>query len=303
MDKKSLNQLRIERLESAVRHLSHGNKTDFGRRLGYRDGAFVRQMLIGMRPITEKTVRAVEDLPGMAGWFSNPEEDKSAGGQPAVQPTVRHRWPFPSIPESDIQSLSPTQISAVEGAIALALAQLKLGFKAPPLAEVKADAPLREGRLTSVVEQAHSLLRNAPASNEDEYAYVDRLDVKLAAGHGKIVHHAEKRARLSFRQDWLRSQGVTDPDRAVLVDVEGDSMDPTLPHGATVLVDLNRTDVWSGQVYALAQNGEFFVKRLRQEEDGIFAHSDNRAYQPFPLNESALIIGRVFWVGAAVGEA
>lgn len=41
-----------------------------GRALGYKDGAYVRQMIAGERPITEKTVAKAEKLKGCAGWFA-----------------------------------------------------------------------------------------------------------------------------------------------------------------------------------------------------------------------------------------
>lgn len=44
--------------------------TALGRLLGYRDGAFVRQMLSGNRAVSDKTVRAIEALHGMEGWFA-----------------------------------------------------------------------------------------------------------------------------------------------------------------------------------------------------------------------------------------
>jgi hypothetical protein len=75
-----LNAYRAERLAAAVDKVSGGNKSEFGRKLGYADGAFVRQMLAGTRPITEKTVMQIEGLHGMAGWFSEDraEEDGEA---------------------------------------------------------------------------------------------------------------------------------------------------------------------------------------------------------------------------------
>lgn len=50
--------------------LKYGGKAALGRALGYRDGAFVRQMIAGERPISEKTIRAVHELPGCEGWFN-----------------------------------------------------------------------------------------------------------------------------------------------------------------------------------------------------------------------------------------
>lgn len=46
-----------------------GGKAALGRLLGYKDGAFVRQMIAGERPVTEKTIRAVHEKPGLSGWF------------------------------------------------------------------------------------------------------------------------------------------------------------------------------------------------------------------------------------------
>ncbi|GEM_PF-758455 len=61
---------RQHRLHAAIQRLTGGNVAAFGRLVGYRDGAFVRQMLAGTRVISEKTVHAVEALPGLCNWFA-----------------------------------------------------------------------------------------------------------------------------------------------------------------------------------------------------------------------------------------
>ena len=70
MDESQIQQLRRARLADAVRKLSGGNVTAFGRLLGYGGGAFVRQMLLGNRAVSDKTVRRVEAMRGMHAWFS-----------------------------------------------------------------------------------------------------------------------------------------------------------------------------------------------------------------------------------------
>jgi|GEM_PF-1781579 len=67
MNTQRLQEHRIERLQALVQR--EGGKAALGRRLGYRDGAFIGQMLRGERPISEKTVLLVENLPGYKGWF------------------------------------------------------------------------------------------------------------------------------------------------------------------------------------------------------------------------------------------
>jgi len=68
MDAQRLQAYRIERLEALVQ--KEGGKAALGRKLGYRDGAFIGQMLRGERPVSEKTVQTVNALPEYKGWFS-----------------------------------------------------------------------------------------------------------------------------------------------------------------------------------------------------------------------------------------
>jgi phage repressor protein C with HTH and peptisase S24 domain len=69
MNESQLEAFRVKRLADAIAKVSGGNQTDFGRKLGYVDGAFVRQMLRGTRKVKEDTIRKIESLPGMRGWF------------------------------------------------------------------------------------------------------------------------------------------------------------------------------------------------------------------------------------------
>lgn len=58
-------------LQALVDHPDIGTKADLGRALGYKNGAFVGQMLRGDRPITEKTTGQVHAMRGgrFKGWF------------------------------------------------------------------------------------------------------------------------------------------------------------------------------------------------------------------------------------------
>lgn len=219
--------------------------------------------------------RYFSDVVGPEHWGLKAWPDLGTA-EPAQEKAL---WPFPSIPEDQVRKLSPAQISALEGAIALASGQLKLGLAVAPACHEDHDE----------------------ASNDNEYAFIDRIDAKLSAGRGKIIYHAERRSRLSFRRDWLRSQGITDPKRAVLTELEGRSMEETIPDGSTILIDLSRTEIINGKVYAIFHDGEFYVKRLFARGVIVTANSDTddqATYPPFILTkESDTIIGRVFWCG------
>ncbi|MCR6477545.1 CI-like repressor protein [Variovorax phage VarioGold] len=68
MDMDDLTLWRRERLQALAQKL--GGNAALGRRLGYKDGAFVGQMIKGVRPITEKTIAAVHEMHEARDWFS-----------------------------------------------------------------------------------------------------------------------------------------------------------------------------------------------------------------------------------------
>ncbi|WP_106856076.1 S24 family peptidase [Caballeronia novacaledonica] len=80
MNDLELNNLRVSLLKAAIDRVSEGNISEFGRRLGYKDGAFVRQMLNGSRVVSEKTIRAVEAIPGLRGWFNSASVSAAPSG-------------------------------------------------------------------------------------------------------------------------------------------------------------------------------------------------------------------------------
>ena len=58
---------RRQRLERAAERV--GGKAQLGRVLGYKDGAFVGQMIRGERPISEKTIRQLIEVPHLSDLF------------------------------------------------------------------------------------------------------------------------------------------------------------------------------------------------------------------------------------------
>lgn len=326
MNEVELNEFRMARLQAAVDHVSKGNKTDFGRRLGYKDGAFVRQMVGGIRPVTEKTIRAIEGMPGMKGWFS-PDEPS----QPVTEAPSPMLWPFPSISEADVRALSPGQLGQLEGAIALAIGQLRLGVDVAPAQRAAAPAP-RSGGLVDIdaaadefpmriggtpapwepggkttkqmeregslrLSLAESVVANVaagdpPAAN-DKFEQVPKLaDVRLSAGDGIEVHSEDQTGMIQFRRSFLRSVGA-DGGRARVVYAKGDSMEPVIRDGAALLVvpdeGLTLRDLASGGIYAINYDGKMIVKAVAKDRltGRWVARSFNERYQDVPLENGA----------------
>lgn len=145
------------------------------------------------------------------------------------------------------------------------------------------------------------LLTGGAASADDgEFVAVKRVDVRLSAGRGTIVFSEDEKSRLSFRRDFLRAAGAN-PESVVSADAHGESMAPTIPNGAVVLLNLKDTGVTNKKVYAFRMNGNLLIKRLVKNKAGdIIATSDNPEYEDINLSkcdEPPEIIGRAFWMG------
>lgn len=74
--------------------------------------------------------------------------------------------------------------------------------------------------------------------------------------------------------------------------VKGDSMEPTLMDGDTVVVRWQQTARHGDIVVARFEEEEATVKRFRQRPTGALLVPDNSRYQPFPLAEGK-IVGKV----------
>ena len=96
MDEHKIQAWRIERLAAMVER--EGGKAPAGRKIGYKDGAFVGQMLRGERPITEKTVMAVHALSGYSGWFNERPEDLASHPTADLTPSPAPGQPVVNVP-------------------------------------------------------------------------------------------------------------------------------------------------------------------------------------------------------------
>jgi hypothetical protein len=101
MDDAELLLWRIERLQAAVDRLDEGNLNSFGRRMGWKDGSYVGQMLRGARPITEKFVRKFETECGLKGWFDPAEQSESD----SLEYQVRTEMASRVVPEHVLQTI------------------------------------------------------------------------------------------------------------------------------------------------------------------------------------------------------
>ena len=136
-----------------------------------------------------------------------------------------------------------------------------------------------------------------------EYAFAKRMNISVSAGKGLVPVEGSEFEHIALPIAWYERHRLNS-DFAVLVTVKGDSMAPSIPDGALVLVHASENQISKPGIYAFTRDGEAFVKRLQPSNitsDGrprvVILSSDNPAYPPVVLTGSEMndlrIVGRV----------
>lgn len=237
-----------------------------------KEKSYFSQVLSGTAPIGERAARRLErDYRMGEGFLDTPQRGDTKPPADANPPSL---WPFASIAEAEVRALPPSQLSALEGAIALAIAQLKLGINVAPPAQPRTQAANRgalvdmdaaddpflmriggvqaapwEGGKTTLQAERDSRIRistqtgvvanvgpGEPHAANDKFEQVPEMaDVRLAAGDGIENLAEEETGTVQFRRSFLRFVGAG-AGKARVVYAKGDSMEPIIRDGAALLV-------------------------------------------------------------------
>lgn len=289
------------------------NRAAFARDHSIKGGqAMIYQHITGRRPMSLEAAASYATGFGCTLAEISPrlalEIDKAATLNPdsvARTGPLKSSWPFPSISEKDVRDLKPGQLNALEGAIALAIAQLKLGVSISPKPaaskpgrgsvvdmdemddpfftplQAQPEPPWSGGKTTLQMEREGqvpfgiemSLVTNvAPgepiAANEKFEKVLELADVRLAAGNGIEADNELVTGAIQFRQSFLRSVGA-DKGRGRVVYAKGDSMEPDIKDGWALLVvpddSLTIRDLVPNTVYAINYDGKMVVKVIAKD--------------------------------------
>ena len=133
-----------------------------------------------------------------------------------------------------------------------------------------------------------------------------RLVPKVAAvaGAGATLETSEEVLGFyAFRADWFRQEHINEK-QSVLMDVRGDSMEPLLKNGDTMLVDQSDTEIMDGRIYVVTLGDELRVKRCQKALRGYVLRSENPRYADIPVVDQDLemfrVHGRVRWTGKMI---
>lgn len=117
-----------------------------------------------------------------------------------------------------------------------------------------------------------------------EFAFVRRFEVTASAGPGRVIQTEDAVSQMGFSRDWLLAHRVA-ADLCGLVEAHGDSMEPTIPDGALMLVNFGIDFNVPPGVYLARRGDELVVKRLAVTDRDAVGRplaidliSDNREY-------------------------
>lgn len=139
--------------------------------------------------------------------------------------------------------------------------------------------------------------------DEDCLSIPVRGDVTASMGYGITVFDESQTGTYQISRKLASDLGIM-PERTEMIFASGDSMLPTIEGGDSLLVDLNRKEIYDGRIYCVRIDGQLYAKRLQKiPPTKIIVISDNQKYQSFEIDFSKQIdfdfeiIGEVRWWG------
>lgn len=127
---------------------------------------------------------------------------------------------------------------------------------------------------------------------------IRRVTLRLSAGiAGFAIDTVEEEDNpIFFREKWLESRGYI-REKLIALPIKGQSMEPGLYDGDTVVINTADTRPVDGEVYAVNYEGEAVVKRLVREIGFWWLVSDNPDQRRYSKKrcegDACIIIGRV----------
>ena len=99
-----------------------------------------------------------------------------------------------------------------------------------------------------------------------------------------------------FREEWLRKHRIN-PEKCSVIGITGESMEPTLPDGCSILLNHGRKQLRDEAIFVVRTGDGVMVKRAERAEGGTWMlASDHDAWETMPMAADAVAIGEVKWM-------
>ncbi|MCU9849268.1 helix-turn-helix domain-containing protein [Defluviimonas sp. WL0024] len=140
------------------------------------------------------------------------------------------------------------------------------------------------------------------ANPDETFVAIAHASPRPSMGGGTVVtldHEPAGRA-YHFRRSWIKGSLKASPSQLRIMHVEGDSMEPTLLEGDTVLVDMTRRAPNPPGIFVLDDGIGLVAKRLEHipnsDPPAVRVISDNKHYPEYERTADEIhIVGRIRW--------
>jgi phage repressor protein C with HTH and peptisase S24 domain len=138
---------------------------------------------------------------------------------------------------------------------------------------------------------------------QSDFIGIAYVNARPSMGGGSILDEEAKPGRdFHFRRSWIKDRLKAAPSMLRVMQVEGDSMKPTLEDGDTVLVDMSQKIPQPPGIFVLHDGLGLVAKRLEHvpmsDPPRVQIISDNTRYPPYDcLADEVNIVGRIRWYG------
>jgi transcriptional regulator with XRE-family HTH domain len=133
--------------------------------------------------------------------------------------------------------------------------------------------------------------------SDNDYVTVPHIMVDVS--DGKLVSVEQEDERYHFRSSWIKGQLGGKPSDMRLLHVRGDSMEDTLSHNDTILIDIAKKTPSPPGIFVLFDGVGLVAKRLEYIDGNtrrLRIISDNPHYSTYERSSAdTLIIGRIVW--------
>ena len=156
------------------------------------------------------------------------------------------------------------------------------------------------GQLVRALDAAEQGLDDpaARAAAAEDGDYIGVSEFASAAGDGAFFDSERVTGRIKFRRTWLARHGLVARNCRV-IKVRGESMEPTLVDGCSILVNLGSRRRRVGRIFVVRTDDGLIVKRAGRDAAGAWQlvsdNPDRRVWPNRAWPPDAVIVGEVKW--------
>ncbi|MEH6725027.1 MAG: S24 family peptidase [Hyphomicrobiales bacterium] len=136
------------------------------------------------------------------------------------------------------------------------------------------------------------------AHTTPQFSTVTEYDIRASAGDGALTSEENIRSKWPFEPSYISDfLGLSTQDLAI-IEVRGDSMEPTLSSGDRVMVHLTDKQISQPGIFIIYDGGGTVIKRVEKipGQDRLVLISDNPLHTRYEISgDDVQIVGRVVW--------